>query len=262
MKPMMKVDEWNRKNLLTIAFENGLSYMSTPRTYFFDHIYAPIRLPTGSGMPDSYTYLDIGFSYSEIASIYAAKFGGCYWPEWYKDSTEFAAAVAEYRSKIVERLISVLRENEYKYNKLIELQGFAWNPLWNVDGTELHATIEQHAKETVSTGTNLTVERSAYPYDSASAKKQYQDKTSGSAAQNTRETAHTQDAHSVAAEDNAFGEALSGGDIYHAEKTVRQGNIGVTKSSELIRDARGILRWSILEEYFRDINKVILIGIF
>lgn len=259
---MMKIEEWNKKHILEAAFQLGLSSGGSPATYFFDSIYAPIRLPTATGMPAEWTYMPCGFTYSEVAGIYNARFGGNFWPGWYEDEAAMRTAYANRNCKAVERLIYILLENELKYKKLIELQGYTWNPLWNVDGTELHATIEQHADETTSTGTDVTTERSKYPYDSSSAKKYDQEKTTGSATANTRKVEHDQDAHTVSASDNAFGEALSGGDVYHAEKTVRQGNIGVTKSSELIKDARNVLQWNVLEEYFRDINRQLLIGVF
>lgn len=258
----MRIIEWKRKNCLDEAFRLGLSLGTTPATYFFDQIFAPVKIPTGSGMPDSYTYVNIGMNYSEISSIYSTKYAGNFWPEYYEDTAALLDAVSNYRCEVVDRLVAVLSENAYKYKKLIELQGLSWNPLWNVDGTELHATIEQHANEETTTGTDQTVTHKVAPYDSATLKTQTEDKTTGTAANNKRTVSHIQDSHTVAAGDNAFGEALTGGDIYHAEKTVRQGNIGVTQTGALIREARSVLNWNILGEYFRDINKVLLIGNF
>lgn len=258
----MRIREWKRKNCLDEAFRLGLSLGTTPATYFFDQIFAPVKVPTASGMPDSYTYVNIGMNYSEISSIYATKYAGNFWPEYYEDTAELLDAVSNYRCEVVDRLVAVLIENTYKYKKLIETQGFAWNPLWNVDGTELHAIIEQHANEETTTGTDQTVTHKVAPYDDTTLKTQTEDKTTGTAANNKRTVKHIQDSHTVAAGDNAFGESLSGGDTYHAEKTVRQGNIGVTQTSQLLDSARRVLRWNILEEYFRDINRVLLIGNF
>lgn len=66
----------------------------------------------------------------------------------------------------------------------------------------------------------------------------------------------------VDARDTAFGQALKGADKMHVEKLMRHGNIGVTKTTELIRDARDTFAYSIIQEFFDDINKVILIGIY
>ena len=68
--------------------------------------------------------------------------------------------------------------------------------------------------------------------------------------------------YTVDAEDNAFGKALKGADYYKAEKHRRYGNIGVTKTQELLEAEREQLRFNLLQEFFDDINKVILIGVY
>lgn len=65
----------------------------------------------------------------------------------------------------------------------------------------------------------------------------------------------------VDARDTAFGQALKGADKMHVEKLIRHGNIGVTKTTELIEDARKTLSYSIVQEFFNDINEVILVGV-
>ena len=55
---------------------------------------------------------------------------------------------------------------------------------------------------------------------------------------------------------------ISGGDKYHTEKRVRQGNIGTTKTQELIASERENLRFTVIDEFFNDINKQILIPIY
>ena len=65
----------------------------------------------------------------------------------------------------------------------------------------------------------------------------------------------------VDARDTAFGQALKGADKMHVEKLIRHGNIGVTKTTELIEDAREVIAYSIIQQFFDDINEVILVGI-
>lgn len=64
----------------------------------------------------------------------------------------------------------------------------------------------------------------------------------------------------VDARDTAFGQALKGADKMHVEKLIRQGNIGVISTVKLLQEAQDYLRFNILDEFFKDINKVILIG--
>ena len=258
----MKIEEWRRKNLLDIVFEKGLSLGAMPATYYFNHIYAPIRTPTASGMPDSYTYVDVGLTYSQIADIYAARFGGNYWPQWFADSAALNEAISNYNCMAVDRIIATLEEHGLKYKKLIETGGFIWNPLWNVDGEELHSTIEQHADETTETGTDITDTRSVQPFDSSTWKNAEKNQRSGTAANNKQTKKHTQDAHSVSADMNAFAEALSAGDRYFVERTVRRGNIGVTQTVDLLENSIKYFRWNIIDEFFKDLNRILLIGIF
>lgn len=67
---------------------------------------------------------------------------------------------------------------------------------------------------------------------------------------------------SINAKDNAFGVTFNGPERYYAEKRIRQGNIGVTKSTELLRDQRDIVRFNILDEFFKDLEPHIVVGIY
>lgn len=62
--------------------------------------------------------------------------------------------------------------------------------------------------------------------------------------------------------DVAFGINFGGPERFYAEKRIRQGNIGVTKSTELLRDQRDIVRFNILDEFFKDLEPHIVVGIF
>lgn len=67
---------------------------------------------------------------------------------------------------------------------------------------------------------------------------------------------------SVAAADSAFGVALGGAERYYAEKRIRKGNIGVTKSTELIDSQRKVVKFNILDEFFKDLEREIVVGIY
>ena len=64
------------------------------------------------------------------------------------------------------------------------------------------------------------------------------------------------------ADTDLYGNTSVAADKYHTERKLRQGNIGVTKSTELIEAQREVVRYSILQEFFDDINKQILIEIY
>lgn len=254
--------------ILGDVFTFGMKLNTSPTTYLFQHIYAPIREPTATGMPVDangnpvYTYIDIGLTTAEVADYYFTLFSGNYFPEYYSDAATFRAKAALNQVEIVQNIKAIIKKNEYKYKRLIEIQGYSWNPLWNVDGVTLHSHIEQHGGTVTTTEADSTFTHSVAPYDSTATRTEYEDRAQSDPTKNAVSVTHTAELHSVASTDNAFGEALTAGDYYSAEKEVRQGNIGVTKTTELLRDARKEVLWSVVDEFFSDINQSILIPIY
>ena len=61
---------------------------------------------------------------------------------------------------------------------------------------------------------------------------------------------------------DGFGNTVVGGDKYHHEIKERTGNIGVTKTTELLMDALEWYKNNILMEFFKDLNEQILVGIY
>lgn len=61
---------------------------------------------------------------------------------------------------------------------------------------------------------------------------------------------------------DGFGNTVVGGDKYHHEIKERKGNIGVTKTTELLMDALEWYKNNILMEFFKDLNEQVLVGIY
>lgn len=209
--------------------------------YFFDSVYIPVKIPTASGMPDSYTYEKIGFSTQEIAETYGTEHLGNYLVD---PCVLIGGIHTPAVNQLAARIKAVFRINKQKYLKLLELQGYTYNPLWNVDGIDEFTFLENQGVNNETTSTNT--------YDG-----------------NLRPAVKTEYEHQLAKNGTAdysatstFGETVTGGDKFHTEKRVRQGNIGTTKTQELIAAERDNLRFTILQEFFDDVNKQILIGIF
>lgn len=276
-------------------FDLATGVPGVPDEGFFDKIWIPVRLyneQTGK-FADDYTYFNCGLDYFDLSNLYWAKYSGNY----LIGGSELLDGVI---NRLVVRCQSILKENIGKYRKLIELEGLEWNPLWNVDGTELHQILEVHGNENdlfsesgaSATGRNLKDSRSVTAYDSNTLKPESQethvgqgtstpsasatygtdsisssggqisdaDTTSSEARASRSHRTHDSIGYGVSAKDAAFGTEITDGDTLHTEKTVRQGNIGVTKTTELIEDARKTVAYSVIQEFFKDINKVILIG--
>lgn len=238
MMCLSKVRKWDEVDALSEAFSDALEN-------FFLHIYIPVKTPTDSGMPDEYTYVNVGLSDSQLSMVYAALYGGNYLVDPLvlvkTDATDYATSIG----RLSKRISAVLLINKLKYLKLIELGGYEFNPLWNVDGTEEYTFLENQGVNDVHTNI-ATYNGSPKPsmeteYIHRNADNNGSDYSGGV---------------------DAFGNTVTGGDKYHTEKKVRQGNIGVTKTTELIEDAKNLFRENVIMEFFKDINNQILVGIY
>ena len=285
------------RSWLDLLFDRATIISGETSGGFFNNIWIPTRKynPTTQKMSETYTYYNVGMSTADMADLYWTEYSGNYLIGRQDDiSIDF--------SYISTRVTAIFKKNLGKYRKLVELEGLEWNPLWNVDGSEIHQLLEKHASENnlfsesgaSATGKNLKDEHKVSAYDSAT-KTEWEETHVGQGTSNTptaevvygddtltanggsisdvdtsssearasrSHKTHESFEYSVKVEDTAFGVAINdGGDFLHTEKTVRQGNIGVTKTTELIEDARRTVAYSIIQEFFDDINEVILVGV-
>lgn len=289
-KNLKRVETWNKTEVndgistisaLQKAFEVGTQIYDDPNVvYFFQDIYIPLGkrdTVTHEIIPGEYTYENVGVSVGELADIYCVQYRSLFLSEPLdtKDNTSILAD-SRYLGKIIK---SILIKNRFKYLKWVDEMGYAYNPLWNVDGVELYQSLDNHGgvKREDSPILATKTELKTAPYDSETYKAtnetttQYNNTASVTGLKAISEETHTHaqnkvdgaDAdYSVTAKDAAFGTALTGGDYMHVEKRLRQGNIGVTKSTELIESERELVRFNLIQEFFNDINKEILIGVY
>lgn len=319
---IQKIDEWWDKGWLADTFYRACGEVSggVVQSFFFTNIWAPTLKwnqdkSKGPLDPPEWEWKNYGFSQQEIADAYWSQFGWCYFPEYFATDGEQALALSSEKSKVYRLIKAVMTQNKMKYQKMIDLAGFAYNPLNNVDAHEMHSEFEANggitrdviANQSTVAGTNVSSQHKVAPYDgeATATKVESEDSTTGqygsttpsvtyggttysgmavpngssigsgasksyeveshNRAMNLKETntqgIYTQDEYHVDKKDNAFGQELNGADRYKAEKNRRYGNIGVTKTQELLEAEREQLRFNLLQEFFRDINKVVLIGV-
>lgn len=228
--------------------------------YLFSEVFMPVRKydATAGKLSDEYEYVNVGLTTTELTDLYWTLYSGA--------SLIGAGCGKDLNTDILllkKRCKAVFNKNYGKYLKLIEMNGLEWNPLWNVDGTEIRQILENQGVNDVLSGPqdSTTTEHQVSAYDSG-LKSEWKDIQTGKVETTyTHNNAKNGEAdYTVDAGDTAFGYALTGGDKMHIEKYLRQGNIGVTKTTELLEDARNYMRFSVVQEFFNDINKVILIG--
>ena len=303
--------ELDYRRPLQNAIELGTWISQNPYVYFFDSIWLPVKEVTANGIAEQFTYQNIGLTPEQLAQIYKTYHGFNYLsPAFYRDNP--AISIID----LGEKIRSIFLLNKGKYLKLLELQGYTYNPLFNVDGTEIRQSLDNEGINDVTsnafasghggTAEDVTQTHNVSAYDSTT-KTEYTDETKGgqvsldeipqygydsatgtwtsgtgslanlsgetmSASGSRNETKYTHnnaqngvtghEEYEVDAKDTAFGQKLVGGDKMHNEKLIRQGNIGVTKTQELIEAERQNLKYSIVKEFFDDINAQILVGIY
>lgn len=294
------IEDWFDSTLenrnLTKLFSDSIGASSV-----FLSIYVSIRKNPETAQEEAsetYNYYNVGFTPLQIAEYFNTKFSLNYFGYCFRDNDDYY--------KLRDRIRAIYTANKYKYMKLIETLGYRYNPLFNVDGTELYSRAESvgdavntrtpSGKVTTVSGTKVdsTIGDSETifyknPYNDNSENTSVVDsKTKTNAI--TTEQGYSEDYNektdfenipaykfeydeqeqkwkksdvfSVDAKDNAFGEGFSGPERYYAEKRIRQGNIGVTKSTELLRDQREIVKFNILDEFFKDLEREIVVGIY
>lgn len=294
-------------NSLTIIedwFDNGqlseIFNLSLGQTNVFSTIYVAIRnnpRNAAEEAEETYTYYDVGFSIDDITTYFNARYGLNYFCYDYNKPADYA--------KIQDKVTAIYEANKYKYMKLVEIMGYKYNPLYNVDGVELYGNAESLGKSTTTrtpsgtiktvsgteennTITDTTSTHYINPYNETTTatridsqnkqspittKQTFEDNYSETntlehnAADNYKYNSTTGEWEkngyfTVAAKDNAFGVDFGGAERYYAEKRIRQGNIGVTKSQELVSAQRDVVRYNILEEFFRDLEHDLVVGIY
>ena len=316
-----KIDDWYWNGWLADTFYRACGEVSggVVTSFFFSDIYAPVLKwnqdkKEGPKDPPEWEWKNYGFSQQEIADAYWAQFGCWSFPEYFATDAEQALALSSERSKVYRLIKATLIQNKMKYQKMIDLAGFAYNPLNNVDAHEMHSEliadgdtiVDGIGVQSAASSTDVKNTHKVAPYDgeATATKVESEDTTKGDGASTTPTVTYGSQSYSgntisspssvasgaskttttqahmetmngkgeeigsgterfhVAAKDNAFGQELWGADRYHAVKNRRYGNIGVTKTQELIEAEREALRFNLLQEFFRDINKVVLIGVY
>lgn len=256
----------------------------------FQNIYVAIRNnPQNSSQEENptYTYYNVGHSTEEITRYFVTKYGLNYFAYRPDNGDDFA--------ELKMKLLGIYNANEYKYRKLIESMGYTYNPLFNVDALELYSNAESIGNTTnnnTSSGsgsstTNPTTTHYVNPYDTNGDPGKIESKdvvTDNSTSQsmsgtnnttlqhNPAENNYVRDAEtgkwvsngifSIEAKDNAFGVQFNGPERYYAEKRIRQGNIGVTMTQQLLEAERNLVNFNILDVFFRDIEKDLIVGLY
>lgn len=298
MKNLTLIEDWyraatphNLSNLLSDAMNGNV----------FASIYVSIRNnpqnETQEGT-DTYTYYNVGFSSDDMAKYFNANYSLNYFLYRYDDQTSYGQlrdiiSGIYYANKY--KYMKLIETMGFRYNPLFNVDG---KELYARAESIGDAENEREPQGTVTTtsgqkdGSSFISSESTYyknPYNNNTVSAVNVDSktastpitTEQSYSEDYKETTKLKNipannysynsesgkwepngVFSVAAADNAFGVDFNGAERYYAEKRIRQGNIGVTKSTELLQAQRDLVRFNILDEFFKDLRPHIVVGIF
>lgn len=299
LRHLTAVEDWHDTIIENTNYLDSIFNDVLHSNNVFSSIYICIRQnPTSATTEETpiYVYYDVGFTTAQIADYFNTRYSCNYFLYNFKVDSEY--------EQLRNRIAAIYKANFYKYLKLVEVMGYRYNPLYNVDANELYTNMESigdtesiRTPEGTTRSTSGTLENDVIgestttnyvnPYDSNSSSASNVDNKSTQTAittetsfQDYTETTEIdnkpaqsfqidQQGHitkkgiySMAAKDSAFGVAIEGAERYYAEKRIRQGNIGITKSTELIESQREVVRYNILDEFFKDLEREIIVGVF
>lgn len=300
MMSLTPIDDWysslstTRENVnnLTDVF---LSFLETNNVFYY--IWVAVRdNPSYAEQEEHFSYYNVGFTPEEITKYFALKYGLNYFAYNFNNPAQidilkekmgiiYKANLYTYR-KLIESM-------GYQYNPLFNVDGVELysnaeslgdstttrDPDGYINSTTGNGATGNQATSTKHfvNPTNDNSESSAYMND-----KTVQDSiTNHQDFSNYDETSTLSHASadnyklntttgewekdglfSIKQDDVAFGVAFNGPERFYAEKRIRQGNIGVTKSTELLRDQRELVKFNILDVFMKDLEKDLVVGIF
>lgn len=280
------IDQWHNTTTEIQASALQRVFMTatgtgSPVYYFFQNIYIPVRKrdSTTHAMiePAEYDYVNVGLTTEQLADAYWALYGQNMWSgqlRSYDDSLKMLDI-----GTMSKKVKAVFELNKAKYLKWIDVMGYEYNPLYNVDAKEIEQTLDNHGgvqrevrpilptdqklQTNAYEGTLRDTQKTTTTYNSTDGTVTGLVATSDEKHENAKNIVNGAEAdYTVGANDTAFGTALTGGDFMHINKKLRQGNIGVTMTTQLLEAERDFVRTNLIKEFFNDINDQFLVGIF
>ena len=242
------------------AFRNALAVGDSVSSYLFSDIWVPIQVRDANHAiqdPQVWTYKNIGMSPTDIADLYWTMYG----------YNMLSVPIKEYGTgytgdlTLAKKMKVILKANLWKYLKWIDDAGYAYNPLWNVEGVEEYQYIDTHGNITRTNTPILQTDQElkTAPYDSETYKATNKTINTYSGTQSTDTETHAQVTDATL---DGPVHAITGGDYSHIEKRRRAGNIGTVTVTAMLEEEREFVRMNLIKEAFEDINKQLLVGIY
>lgn len=244
-------DQW-RANHPTLGTEmwNGFNK--------FQNIFMGVEKLSSSGTK-SIVYENVGYTPEELRRLYEHHNDDKVLAKpFHPDDEDANLAAISYFKECVEL---TWLENKYKYLRLIQSLGFEYDPISNYDSHEW-----RHDMEDTNAGTHY--ENSSYTdssTESTEADATNKPKTSHYTTTEESDTARLETYDETTGKTNGTSSLVHGA---HTDKTkehydiYKKGNIGVMSTQDMLEQERAIARFSIVEEFFKDLNKSLALSVY
>lgn len=179
-------------------------------------------------IPNSFSDMEWLTPYFEAAEDYDLEYAGVVFPN---------LAIVSNDIIIVDALVrTCVRSNAYKWEKLYKTTLLVYNPIWNVDGTET----EEHEIGERKTTNN---------YDKS--------KSTGTSSQVPDDMTVEKEVAKNVSEMDAREDVTTEAEAFDKITRTRSGNIGVTKTQDMISDERDIAAFNYIDVVIKDVINAI-----
>jgi hypothetical protein len=234
----------------------------------FEHIYFPYQESYVDNNVLKYrdSFADIGVSTATITDIfYTTYFNRKFFREIKRhfDTGEYINS-DNYAKEFGKWISSVYMKNSPKYLGNIALLGYKYDPLYNYDMNETSGSWIKDGDnkiETTPSGT-VTTEHDRTQYDNTNYVHESKDVTTYANAKTTTDEKHQHISDTITSANDIYGSERSNLDKLAGGKIRRYGNIGVTTTQQMIEQERNKLKFSIINDFFNDLDTELLLNIY
>lgn len=238
----------------------------------FEHIYVSYLEPyvDNSVLKNRKAYADIGCNTALLTELFYTTFFNRKFFRYINYNYEAGQYISanSYALELSKWFRDVYIKNSNKYINNIATLGFIYDPIFNYDMNETSGSWIKDSDlkvETTPSG-SVTTEHDRTQYDNTNYVHESKDVTTYESG--TKTTTDEKHQHltntTINKEDDIYNPSANRDNIdkLAGGKIRRYGNIGVTTTQQMIEQQRNIVRYSVINDYFNDLDKEVLLNIY
>lgn len=122
----------------------------TPIKEYFEHIYIKVETTDSQGAAQT-NIVDVGFTLKNLQDDFITRYADrlMFMPRYPGTPNDFLTGYTRSNNRMTDNVITQIRNNTYKYLKLLETLGYDYNPIENYNLTEIKGAAEKEAPEEI-----------------------------------------------------------------------------------------------------------------